>query len=344
MKQNKSFTAHKCLLYKKNFDGILSKKLEPPVEVNIDPINACNLRCKWCNAWRVLDGKIIATDRLIKLIKNLADWGVRGICFAGGGEPTLHPDLSKAIEYCGKVGLESAMITNGLNWSDELIEVMARNMRWIGISIDCANEKSFKELKKIDGFAKTIKNIKKLSEKRNELDSKVGITYKFLVHPGNQDEIFDACRLAKKIGTDSIHIRPVDFLAYQEYETDLNVKKIRSQTERAKVFNDNTFEVVPFFINFDKKFKRKIRFDKCRLSPLLGVCLPSGWWLCIDQKGKKGRWMCEIEDIRKFWGSKEHFAIIKKINPPKHCGKCTLAKYYSYFEAYEKDEYYWKFV
>jgi MoaA/NifB/PqqE/SkfB family radical SAM enzyme len=344
MKQNKSFTASKCLLYKDNFDGILTKKLKPPIEVNIDPINACNLKCTWCNAWRVLDGGIIPIKKLIALIEDLADWGVKGICFAGGGEPTLHPGLEEAINTCAKTGLESSIITNGFNWSDELIESMVKNMRWIGISIDCAKAKTYEKSKGIDGLDRTVKNVKKLVKKRNELGTKIGITFKMLIHPNNQYEVYDACMLAKEMGVDSIHLRPVDFLAYQKHEEKLDVKKIREQVERAKVFNDNTFEIVPFFVNFDKKFKRKITFDKCRLSPLLGVCLPTGWWLCIDQKGRKGRWMCDIEDIRKFWGSKEHFAMMKKINPPKHCGKCTLTKYYPYFESYEKDEYYWKFV
>ena len=86
MKQNQSFQPHKCLLYKKQFDGIINKKIEPPIEVNIDPVNACNMNCLWCNGKRVMNGKMMSYVRLVAVIKNIAEWGVSAICWAGGGE------------------------------------------------------------------------------------------------------------------------------------------------------------------------------------------------------------------------------------------------------------------
>ena len=345
MKQSNSFKPEKCLLYRENLEGILDRNLLPPVEVNIDPINDCTLKCKWCNAKRVLDGKQIDTKIMLQLIDELADWGVKAICFAGGGEPSLHPDLSLFIKHCTKKGLESAIITNGYSWSDELIETMADNMKWIGVSVDAANKKTFKKLKGIDGFIRTIKNIDKLIYYRNiDPNCKVGVTFKYLIHPKNQHEIYDAALVAKDLHCDSFHLRPVDFLAYQKEEEQLNVDLINGQVEKGLFLTDDKFEFIPFFACFNKVFRRNIKFDKCILSPLLGICLPDGWWLCIDRKGHKGLKMCNILGIRKFWGSEKHFEIMDKIAPKKDCGKCTLSKYYSYVEAYRNDEYYWKFV
>lgn len=345
MKQNNSFKPYKCLLYKDNFDGIIEGKLRPPIELSLDPINVCNFKCKWCNAGRSLSGKKIPTDKMLNLIKDIADWGVKAVCFAGGGEPSMHPDLAEVVDMCGKCGLESSIISNGYGWSDRLIDTMVRNMRWIGISVDAANPETFKKAKGIDGFNKVIENIKKTVKKRNDTKSKVGITFKFLIHPLNQYEIYAACKIAKDTGSNSIHIRPTDFLAYQDKEEELDVEKINEQVEKAKKdFADDTFEVIPSFANFRKDLKRKITFDKCLLSPLLGLCLPTGWWLCVDRRGHKGTWLCDIDKIREFWGSKEHLEIIDKIYPPKDCGKCTMAKYYPYFDAYKDDEYYWRFA
>lgn len=343
MKQNKSFRPEKCLLYKDNFDGIIEGKLRPPIELSIDPSNVCNLACKWCNAWRVKGDNMMSVKDLFWVIKDVADWGVKGVCYAGGGEPTTHPSLAESIDLCTECGLESAIISNGYTWSDRLINTTVKNMRWIGISVDAANSETFKKAKGVDGFDRVIRNIKKIVRKRNDTESRVGITYKFVIHPLNQYEIFDACMLAKEIGVDSIHLRPTDFLAYQKKEEKLNVKKIRDQVKRAKIFEDDTFEVVPFFANFKKDLKRKIP-EKCRLSPLLGLCMPTGWWLCVDRRGHKGTRLCDIDKIREFWGSKEHLKIINKIYPPKDCGKCTMAKYYPFLESYENDEYYWKFA
>ena len=217
MKQNKSFKSEKVLLYKDNLDGIIDGKLRPPIELSLDPCNACNLKCKWCNAWRVTgENKIMSKEDLFWTIKEVADWGVKGVCMAGGGEPTLHPNLGEAIELCTAKGLESAIISNGLMWSDELIKVMAKHMRWIGVSVDSGKTETFRKEKGIDGFDQVIDNIKQLVKERNKTKSNVGITFKFVIHMLNQAEIYDTCKLAKEIGVDSIHIRPVDFLAYQD--------------------------------------------------------------------------------------------------------------------------------
>jgi len=344
MKQSKSFIDYKCLLYRENLDGIINEKFECPVEVNIDPITTCNLKCTWCNAWRVIDGKMMPKETLFGLLKNIAEWGVRAVCFAGGGEPTLHPNFSEALEYANGIGLETSIITNGTNLSGKIVDSIIRCARWIGISVDCANKETFLKTKKVDLFEQTISNIRNFIIKRNEEGSGIGITYKFLIHPENQNEIYDACVLAKSMGCDAIHIRPTDFLAYEDTEEVLDKELIDRQIKMAMELNDDKFEVIPFFVNFDKNLKSKKEFDKCELSPLLGVCLPSGWWTCIDRKGREGLRLCDIDKIREFWGSKEHLEIINKINPQKDCGKCTLAKYYPWFNAYRDDRFYWKFI
>lgn len=342
MKQNKSFDPNKCLLYRKNLEGLLTGKWIAPVEVDIDPINACTLKCVWCNSKRVLNGDRIEKDDMTMLLNMLAEWGVSGICFAGGGEPSLHPDLSLFIEYCTGLGLETAIITNGYSWNDNLIKSMARNMRWIGISVDTGDWYKFKELKKVDGFVKVLENIKRLVTHKREIGSNVGITYKYLIHPVTQYNIVETAMLAKKIGCDSFHLRPVDFLAYQDNEEQLDVPIIKEQIEAGMTLNDDTFEFIPYFNCFNSNYNRVV-FDKCLLSPLLGICLPDGWWLCIDRKGDKRLKLCKINEIREFWGSDKHLEIINSINPKVDCGKCTLSKYYSIFDSYINDDYYRSF-
>jgi len=325
--------------------GIIDRKLIAPVEVNIDPINSCTLKCQWCNAKRVLDGKKISKDVMIKLLDDLANWGTLGICFAGGGEPSLHPEIDLFVKHCTKLGLESAMITNGYSWTTKLVETIADHMRWVGISVDASTRGTFLKLKKVDGFTKTLKNIYNLVyyKEMDKKNCKVGITFKFLIHPENQHEIYDACKIAKDLRCDSFHLRPVDFLAYKNEEEKLDLKLINEQIKKCHELSDDNFEFIPFFACFDNNLV-SLKFDKCELAPLLGICLPSGWWLCIDRKGQKGLRLCGIDEIREFWGSEKHFEIMDSINPKRDCGKCTLSKYYENFISYKNDDWYWKFV
>jgi len=344
MRQDNSFKPYKCLLYKNNFDGIIDGKLAPPVEVSIDPVNACNYKCEFCNAWRVLDGGIIPKNQMMHMLEDLAAWGTEAVCFAGGGEPTVYPYLNESILKCKEVGLESAIITNGFNVRAELMQTMVDNMKWIGISVDAAKKETYNDIKQTNGFDTVIGNIKEAVWYRAKTGSKVGITFKFLIYHKNYKEIYDACKLAKDIGCDSFHMRPVDYLGYQNKEENLDVKLINELVTKAMELDDDNFEVIPFFYNFDDNLKHKITFDKCEISPLIGLVMPSGWWVCLDRRGYPGLKICEVDDIRKFWGSKKHLDILKSIHPKTDCGKCTLAKYYPYFDSYRKDEFYWKFV
>ncbi|NIR18008.1 MAG: hypothetical protein GWN86_30545, partial [Desulfobacterales bacterium] len=51
-------------------------------------------------------------------------------------------------------------------------------------------------------FERVLDNIKKLTRQGTE------ISYKFLLHPDNYGETYEAARIAKERGCDLIHIRP----------------------------------------------------------------------------------------------------------------------------------------
>ncbi len=85
-------------------------RIPQPVLVTIDPIQACNLSCSFCNSSRVITEKArkISRDQLLDIANFLPRWkshdrwerGVESICIAGGGEPLLHPDIGAFIHRC----------------------------------------------------------------------------------------------------------------------------------------------------------------------------------------------------------------------------------------------------
>jgi len=108
-----SFNSLKGLLYRKWMEGIASGEFLPPVEVSIDPVFRCNLDCIWCNSQKIVKNEdlnkyMMSREHLFKLCRFLAQWGVLGFCFAGGGEPFLHPNLAEVTEMLGQMGLDTA--------------------------------------------------------------------------------------------------------------------------------------------------------------------------------------------------------------------------------------------
>lgn len=346
-KRLNSFNSMKGLLYKQWFDKIIEGKFLPPIEVNIDPVNSCQLDCIWCNSKKVIkrgEMVVMPRDHLLKIIKFLADWGVKAVCFAGGGESVLHPNLDEAFIKCKKVGLESAVITNGLFLNDKQLKIIASCAKWVGISVDCAKRQTFKDLKEYDRFDEVIDNIRTIARVGTQ-----ELTYKFLIHPLNQYEIYDACKLAKQLGCNRFHARPIAFLNYQGREEKYDIKEILNQTEQCHKLNSKNFEVLTIFHKYDKDMHRSINFKKCKASPLLVIFEANGDVnTCLDRKGDPRTKLCthypNLNVVKQTWGSKRHKQLLNKINPKEDCPKCTFNLYNELFEAYKRDDFHWRFT
>ena len=63
------FNSMKVLMYPDHLEGYATENYLPPVTVAIDPINTCNLKCKWCNAVKIMDNEVerISVDEAKKL-------------------------------------------------------------------------------------------------------------------------------------------------------------------------------------------------------------------------------------------------------------------------------------
>jgi MoaA/NifB/PqqE/SkfB family radical SAM enzyme len=345
-----SFNSWKGLLYQDWYKAIIEWKNGerqvplPPVEASLDPIQACQLKCSHCNASRYLEhppkDKMIRMpdEALMELVKFLGTWGVKAVCFGGGGSPTLHTKLGDALLLAKSRGLESSIATNGINFDDKLIDIAVRTCRWIGVSVDSATPETYLKGRKRDLFNKTIANIKKLSQRAKELKVQCDIAYKFLVFEYNQHEIYDACKLAKQLGVKDFHVRPADLShqgmdeKYKGKAKKYNVDYIKKEFERCHELEDNNFRVITAIHKFDSHFNPIKTFSQCYASPCCIQLCPSGEiFLCPDQryndKYKLGQWYPDPEHILDIWGSKKHYDLVFNSGRKMCSTRCTFNPY-----------------
>ena len=79
-------------------------------------IRICNQKCIFCA--QPSNGKVASFDQLKTQIDMYVEKDYQGIII-NWGEPTLHPDIIKIIQYSRSQGLFVKMITNGIRFSDE---------------------------------------------------------------------------------------------------------------------------------------------------------------------------------------------------------------------------------
>ena len=86
--------------------------------------------------------------------------GVKHINFIGG-EPTLWPDLSQAIEMCRQRNIVTGLITNGLRFSDDEYweEYQKMPCDRISLSVKSMNETEFSNATGNRNFRNAVKGI-----------------------------------------------------------------------------------------------------------------------------------------------------------------------------------------
>jgi MoaA/NifB/PqqE/SkfB family radical SAM enzyme len=317
--------------------AIFSGKIIPPYEVEIQPSSFCNLDCKHCFG-KVLTNKKLKDKIGEKEMRIIAErinefqeegFKVEVVKFCGTtGEPLINPAIIYGIKLFKDAGKKVIVFTNGL-WLDKKYDnreylypiLEADTLR---LSLDAGSEKTFKQLKGVDGFARIINNLRKLIEEKKRKGSKLNVVIGYVIGTKNYQEITKATRLMKLLGADEIRFR-VD-LTDQEGIRNIS-QLIIKQLKKARRCQDERFKVI-------SEYSEK-EIDKESLFHADGrKCFNQHFWACIGPDGNLyacgHRTYCGIRpygsllknSFKKLWINKERQESLKKL-PDECCRFCS---------------------
>jgi MoaA/NifB/PqqE/SkfB family radical SAM enzyme len=327
------FNSLKALVHVEYWKQIIDNGVIPPPRfVSLDPCGTCNFRCPHCNASESLSKHHEKMDRsLINQIVELLDfWKTRATCIGGGGEPLLNKEYPYLIDCLKEKNIDVGLVTNGtkLENNSSLLKC-----NWIGISMDAATPATYGLMKGIHTatFNIVLNNIASITKKGIE------VTYKYLLHPNNYKEVYQAASLAKEIGCDIIHIRPgADPWFNRKNDFNFNkdiITETVNEIERARTdFEDETFKIYGITHKFNPNWSIKKSFKKCY------ACMTNCFidargilGLCCDRRGDDKIELCHINDAKVKWGSDKHKFIQDNIDV-KFCPRCTYSNVNEIFE------------
>ena len=205
---------HKLLSHMDRLVGLESGVVLPPINVEIDLTNRCNLGCQWCDfahthvsgplSYRrtVETGDVMSTENAATIVRQLGKYGVRSVTWTGGGEPTLHPDFGYVLQMCHESGTDQGIYTNGTNISDSLAKTISRCCRWAYVSLDATTAHRFKTSKKSDLFKNAVEGIKRL------VGTGMHVGVGFLIDQHNVGYFADTITLAEELKPTYINYRP----------------------------------------------------------------------------------------------------------------------------------------
>jgi len=328
------FNSMKALVHTEYWKQIIDDNIIPPPRfVSIDPCGICNFKCPHCNANEILkihDDKM-DKELINKIVNLLSFWNTRATCIGGGGEPLLNLEYRYLIDQLKeKTKINIGLVTNGskLEYNDSIAKCS-----WVGISMDSATPSTYNIMKGIDReiFNTILNNITTITKRGIE------VTYKYLLHPNNYKEVYQAVSLAKKIGCNIIHIRPGADPWFNRKDNFNFAKEAIIETineiERARTdFEDESFKIYGITHKFNPNWSIKKSFKKCYAC--MTTCFIDARGiigLCCDRRGDEKIELCHINEAKIKWSSDKHKFIQQNIDI-KFCPRCTYSNVNEIFE------------
>ena len=151
----------------KQFENTLVQNIDNAETMQIYLTNACNLRCRHCYMYADtrLENELTAAE-IINICEDFKKNGGKYVTVTGG-EITLKKDIIKILKSIRELGLGLHILSNGVLWSDELIETVANlEVERVQISLDGFDEVSNAKIRGKGSFDKALDTVDKLV-KRN---------------------------------------------------------------------------------------------------------------------------------------------------------------------------------
>lgn len=213
--QYEQFNFEEKVLYHENhIQRYLDGTRPVPLNIEIDLTNACNHRCSFC-VW----GDYIQTTRatlpfevVIQCLNDLKLLGTKSINWTGGGEPTLHKEFYKLLNYSSKLGLENGLITNASLIREEYDEQLLDQLVWLRASMAGGNAEHYRKIQGADDFEKVLSNLKRLSMKRTSRHSKISLGIAMLVTRDNLSSVMSLVDRSIDLGIDYLQLREDMFM------------------------------------------------------------------------------------------------------------------------------------
>lgn len=306
-----------------------------PVHLQLIPSNVCNHRCGFC-AYRMPgytseqlfdDAEIMRGKDAVEILRGAAEAGVRAVQFTGGGEPTVHRDLHTLLVVARNLGLDSALVTNGLLMRGGiLISLLA--CAWVRVSLDAGTEETYRKVRGVPAgtFDQVLSNVRELTRRRTESGSRVYVGLSFVVTADNWQDIPVVVEIAEGLGVDNLRFSAVfsnDDDGFYEGFGD----EAAALCQQAAGAQPNGLLVSDNFSNRRDDLKQGAPdYDRCwyqHLTTYVGAdqevyrcCL-----LAYNERGRLGS--LKGRTFKEFWNDPATVASLAGLNP-RECARCQF--------------------
>jgi wyosine [tRNA(Phe)-imidazoG37] synthetase (radical SAM superfamily) len=322
--------SHKLYYHTQRVTDWLNNKLIYPIYIEISPAGLCNHRCIFCSVdFMGYQKRFLPTDIINKRLNDMKKLGVKSIMYAGEGEPLLHKDIVKIIDYTKVKGIDAALTTNGVLMKPEVSKRILKSVEWIKVSCNAGTSETYAKIHNTNenDFNKVISNLENAVNIRNSNGYDCTLGLQTLLIPENVQEVELLTETARNIGLDYLVVKPYTHHSCNLHNYSIDYSHYTYLAENLKKYNTEKFNVV-FRLLAMRKWDGKFRpYKKCQALPFWSYIDAGGnLWACSahlnDQRFNCGNIISDrFQDI---WGGPKHLQILEWAETKMNMESCKL--------------------
>jgi len=273
-------------------------KPSPPFKLEMWIPSGCNLKCKFCNRWRIKDIDGISDELIMSILKEAHSLGIKDFVISGFGEPFIRkPFLNILLKEVKNYEMNGCIVTNGTLLKKEDLEFLI-DIKWNSVffSLESCEASSHDSIVGMESaFGKLIQNVSNLSNIKEMTGSEYPIIHiNVVLAKWNFKEVEDFIKLAKQSG-----VNKIDFQSLMSVKGNWGInklesfkKEVSSAVDLAKEYNIETnldsFTDIDY-IKYSNEVEKILSKDLEGKEGFLSIPCYLPWWgMMITHNGKVG--------------------------------------------------------
>ena len=188
----------------------------------LDPVLACNLRCRMCyfsddEKRKTMQGKL-SGYQITKIAKKFFPYALK-LQIGCGAEPTLYNDITHIISLAKQYNIPYISMTTNANLlqKQDLYEYIKAGLNEITISLQGVKKTTYETLMENASFEKFIKSLTYITSLKKEFKNfKLRINY--TINEDNCEELADFFNVFGSYDMDFLQLRPIQKIGESKYD------------------------------------------------------------------------------------------------------------------------------
>jgi GTP 3',8-cyclase len=323
---------HKLHLHPVRVGDWLKGDLVAPIYAEISLTGRCNHRCTFCAMdFMGYQPRSLKPSTVITILSDAGSMGLKSVMFGGEGEPLLHKGFVDFTDHAASIGIDTALVTNGVLLRPEISERILATMKWIKVSCNAGTAETYASIHNTasSDFTTVLNNLECAANYRSRTGDDCTLGMQILLLPENAGEIETLAGLARDAGLDYLVVKPYSqhlFSKTHRYE-DIHYDAFEGLSERLEAYQSHSFSIIYRNETMKSWDHGKRGYERCyALNFWTYVDAGANLWACSSYLGDERFNYGNLEKFgfRDIWLGEKRRTLLKWVEEDMDAGTCRI--------------------